>query len=449
MKFIKSLILTIILGLCLQSTALANTKGVAKAIILKGNVQAYNPKTKEKITLKRGSWVQEGYLVKTAKKSFVKFLFIDKSQMNLGPKSQMAINKFPRKKAGIITLLKGSLRAKVTKNYLDMKDKNKSKLFIKTKTAAMGVRGTDFVVTYNPINRNTALITFSGAVAMAQLKATVKNFKTNQRVLERIVSSDKAVIVRKGQFSGVNPGKTLRATTPVKINPGQLETMKGHDASKSADDQTSSKKKGSKKKYRNIIPPGANSKDFANDANVESQVQKVIGATATKIISDKFAKGPKEIGGPPPEGYVNKATGEIAPPAGGYVDLHTALYIAPPPGSTFDAATETFIPPADMGGFNAATGNYQHDTHVLQPDGSFDKIPNRSPASTGDGPEVKPPELAPIDEPLPEGAAPLNPSSGGPDGEPTLQPIPIPRPPLPEPLPPKINKNTKVKFNIN
>jgi hypothetical protein len=443
MKFIKSLILTIFLGLCLHSNTFANTKGVAKAIILKGNVQAYNPKTKERTTLKRGSWVQEGFLVKTAKKSFVKFLFIDKSQMNLGPKSQMAINKFPRKKAGIITLLKGSLRAKVTKNYLDMKDKNISKLFIKTKTAAMGVRGTDFVVTYNPINRNTALITFSGSVAMAQLKANVKNLRSSQRALERIVSSDRAVIVTKGQFSGVNPGKTLRATTPVKINPGQLETMKGHDFSKATGDQTSSKKKGSNKTYKNIIPPGINSISFANDANVESQVQQVIGASATKRISDKFAKVPVEIGGPPPEGYVNKATGEIAPPAGGYVDLNTAIYIAPPQGSLFDAATETFMAPSDMGGFNTVTGNYEHEQFILSPTGEFMAKPNRSPAS--DEPKRKPPTLPILDEPI-KLALPL---VHNPAPKPAPKPIPIPRPKPTEPLPPKINKNTKVKFNIN
>lgn len=406
MKLFKSLILTIILGLGLQANLLASTKGVAKAIILKGVVKAYNPATKEKVTLKRGSWVQEGFMVKTENKSFVKFLFIDKSQMNLGPKSQMAITKFPKKKAGIITLMKGSLRSKVTKNYLDIKDKNKSKLFIKTKTAAMGVRGTDFLVTYNPINQNTALVTFSGAVAMAQLSAAIRNVKSNQRALERIVSSDKAVIVKKGQFSGVSPGKTSRATIPVKINPAQLDSMKANDGTKSADDQSSTKTKDApKKKFRSIIPPGVNSKKFANDAKVDSQVQKVIGFSATKEISDKFAKGQATSDAPPPEGFVNKSTGEIAPVAGGYVDVATAQYIAPPAGSAFDAATQTFIPPTDMGGFNQATGNYEHQQFTLTPDGKFIPItegPGRQPASTTpDGsPIAPPPELAPIDEPL-------------------------------------------------
>ncbi len=141
---------------------------VAKAILLKGNVQALGV-DKKIIQLKQGSWVEEGAIIKTSDKSFVKLLFIDKSQMNLGAKSEMEIKTFPKKEAGIINLLKGQLRSKVTKNYMEIEEKNKSKLYIKTKTAAMGVRGTDFQVNYNPANSNTSLITFEGAVSMGRI----------------------------------------------------------------------------------------------------------------------------------------------------------------------------------------------------------------------------------------------------------------------------------------
>lgn len=422
-----------LLVICSQTLTFANPKGVAKAIILKGKVEAYNPKTKKRISLKKGSWVQEGIMIKTHKKSFVKFLFIDKSQMNLGPKSQIAITKFPKKKAGIITLMKGSLRSKVTKNYLDMKNKNKSKLFIKTKTAAMGVRGTDFLVTYNPENRNTALVTFSGAVAMAQLNDSIKNIKNSQRVLERIVSSDKAVIVKKGQFSGVSPGKTQRATIPVKINPGQLESMRESNGTKSGDDQSSSKiKSESKKKFRSVIPPGVDAKKFSNNTKVENQIEKVIGVKQTKDVMDKFGKQVVNADSPPPEGMVNKITGEIAPPAGGFIDMGTAQYIPPPPGSAFDVATQTFIPPAEMGGFNATTGDFQHTEFNLTADGKFvpkEDILNRSPASVNEQPDGNPIQPAGLDQPLapsfnPDGIDPLivdyDPNSPG--GDP-LQPI--------------------------
>ena len=58
----------------------------------------------------------------------------------------MVVASFTKKKAGILNLIKGKLRSKVTKDYMNMSDKEKSKLFIVTKTAAMGVRGTEFQV---------------------------------------------------------------------------------------------------------------------------------------------------------------------------------------------------------------------------------------------------------------------------------------------------------------
>ncbi|WP_127717251.1 FecR domain-containing protein [Halobacteriovorax sp. HLS] len=392
-KLLK-LLLTLTLIFSINTNIFAQSKGVAKAIILKGKVLVENPKTKELTPLKKGSWVKEGLLVKTQSKSFVKLLFIDKSQMNLGPKSEMVISKFPKNKAGIITLMKGSLRSKVTKNYLDIKDKDKSKLFIKTKTAAMGVRGTDFLVTYNPLNENTALITFSGAVAMAQINESVRNIRETQSSLERIVSGDTAVIVTKGQFSGVAPGKTDRATIPVKINPAQLETMKSSDGPTTLKDQTNTAPIQPKKKFRNVIPPGVDAKKFSNHSKVEDQVQKTIGYKETKEVLEKVTKT-NSVNTAPPEGMVNKVTGEIAPAAGGFIDLNTAQYIPPPPGSAFDAVTQTYIPPSDMGGFHPSTGDFHHPEYQLTHDGKFIALEDskqRAPASTDDddGPINKP-----------------------------------------------------------
>ena len=125
----------------------------------------------------------------------------------------MKIKEFPKSDAGIIQLMKGQIRSKVTKDYMNMKDKNKSKLFIKTKTAAMGVRGTDFQVNYNPINEATSLVTFEGNVVMAQL-TNLGEMAVTQNNLEQVVSSDQAVSVKKGQYSGASP-KTPRANKSV------------------------------------------------------------------------------------------------------------------------------------------------------------------------------------------------------------------------------------------
>ncbi|MDC0255764.1 FecR family protein, partial [Bacteriovoracales bacterium] len=152
----------------------------ARVIILRGTAQVT---TKDGTTtkLKRGDWLPEGSIVKTEAKSFVKLLFIDKSSLNIAPKSSITIAKFSKKKAGIINLLQGKIRSKVVKDYMNKGEKGKkSKLFIKTKTAAMGVRGTDFTVGTGVVDTVTVV---EGTVTVAQTTSTSFNPSTLDNIL--------------------------------------------------------------------------------------------------------------------------------------------------------------------------------------------------------------------------------------------------------------------------
>jgi len=269
-------------------------------------------------------WFKEGTQLRTEEKSFVKLLFVDKSQMNLGPSSQMKIDTFPKNDPGIVTLVKGQLRSKVTKNYMDMDKKDKSKLFIKTKTAAMGVRGTDFQVNYNPENNFTSLVTFEGAVAMASLDVldgrNPASF-VDQRALERIVSSDQAVTVTRGQFSGASP-ETGSATIPVKINPIQLESME-KDESGTAETPVVQAPAQPK---RSIVPPGVSGAAFSNKPKVEAQVGANVAKQAAKnakAVTQGFANSTK----------VNKAA------SGAVVDVATGKLLLPPKNAPIDPNT--------------------------------------------------------------------------------------------------------------
>lgn len=386
-------VMILILALSFSLPALAE-EGVAKAILLKGSVTALEGGKSR--TIAQGDWVPEGAQIKTEAKSFVKFLFVDKSTMNLGPNSEMKIDTFPKKDAGIVTLMKGQLRSKVTKNYMEMENKDKSKLFIKTKSAAMGVRGTDFQVNYNPENNATALVTFEGRVAMAQLE-NMEAIRQNvsQQVLEKMVSSPEAVMVTKGQFSGVSE-QTSRATIPVKINPAQLETMQKQEipmTKEDAKDMGLSKEQASTKSFRNVVPPGLSGKAVANDAKaVVNVVAKTAGITVTA------GKPTTAAASPPPEGMVNKATGQIAPTAGGFIDVNTAQYVPPPPGSAFDPQTETYIPPTSVGSIDPATGDFFNNNYKLTSTGEFVPVEQatdgRAPASTATGTLQPPPPTA-------------------------------------------------------
>lgn len=249
----------------------------------------------------------------------------------------------------------------------------KSKLYIKTKTAAMGVRGTEFHVSFNPENLRTALVTLSGEVSFAQINSEAIANSIDRSALERTVSSSDAVLVTKGQFSGSSPDLP-RATIPVTISPAQFEVIKNNDGTKEASpDQVDNSSTTPKKNFRSIVPPGMDAKAVANDgSSMEKAVTNATGAESVAKAQEVLSKTVKvEANSAPPEGYVNASTGAIAPTAGGFVDLKTAQYIAPPKGSSFDPVTKTYIPPASFGSFDAKTGSYKNDNFTLTSNGEF------------------------------------------------------------------------------
>lgn len=324
-------------------TALADD--VAKVVILKGQVKA-KLADGSIIDVKADQSLPEGAVLQTAEKSFVKLIFIDKSTMNLGPSSQMVINSFPKKEAGIITLVKGQIRSQVTKDYMEMDDKTKSKLYIKTKTAAMGIRGTDFQVNFNPENQNTSLILYEGKVAMSHIEHGEREAKLDQNKLEKVVSSDKAVTVVKGQISVVNMNVAERAMAPTTLSTVQLNALKENETGlkESTDD---------KKQYRNPLPPGVDSALFSN-------------VTPEKIATAE--KTPQAD----PNGFFNVKTGEYKLPAGSIVDLNTVNIIPPPVNAVFDPNTNTYVVPETFGKVDKTTGEYKAPEGLqLGHDGKF------------------------------------------------------------------------------
>ncbi|MBY0413407.1 MAG: FecR domain-containing protein, partial [Bdellovibrionales bacterium] len=320
-------------------------ENVAKVVIIRGQVKA---------KLADGTVIQviadqsipEGATVQTADKSFVKLLFIDKSQMNLGPNSQMVINAFPKKEAGIITLVKGQIRSQVTKDYMEMDDKSKSKLYIKTKTAAMGIRGTDFQVNFNSENQNTSLITFEGKVALSHIEKSSRDNNFDQDSLERVISSDKTVFVTKGQVSAVNFNLAERAMIPTKLGTRQIEALEKNETGLQDSD---SKNSDETKQYRNPIPPGVSGDAFSNNSS-----------------------GQKDSTS---EGFYNSATGEYKLPAGTIIDLKTVNLIPPPTNAVYDNNTGTYSVPENLGKVDKSTGEYKAPEGLkLGSDGKFSVV---------------------------------------------------------------------------
>ena len=191
---------------------------VGTVIILKGNVTSqYKGKM---VKLKKGSKVKVGSQIRTRVKSFAKILFPDKTSIVVSPQSEIIIQAYKSGKSGIITLIKGGIRSRVRKNP----SKRDIKFIIRTKTAAMGVRGTEFTVNYYDKTKRTALVTISGEVVMVKVPKRIKGLKQ----LKRWLSKKTAVSVKRGQYSAVTPGK-VTPSKPIKVSPMQIRSLERNE----------------------------------------------------------------------------------------------------------------------------------------------------------------------------------------------------------------------------
>lgn len=285
----------------------------------------------------------------TKDKSFVQVVFKDKSILSLGPNGKLILNKMKVNKPGLVTLLKGNLRTKIEKNSAIKKHKNK--FYVRTRSAAMGVRGTEFQTLYNPSNKITSLLTYNGEVAMAkydpntpldtlqtrrvrrevirrgrkvEVRDIVLKGKSGPRNMEEHVKSalngKEAVVVKRGQYSGV-VHSLGRTSLPVKINPVQYRAL-----------------------YQN--------REF-KDKFLKKELFVSSGSSITKD-KNPIVMAPQDA---PEEGFFDPKTGEFAPKSGGLVDFSTALYIPPGEAAEYHGKTGTFIP-SKVGNFDAETGQY-------------------------------------------------------------------------------------------
>ncbi len=315
----------IILPLILFSMSVWSAPKVAIVKILKGNVVNYvggKPSA-----LKADDWVENGSIIKTTDKSFVKLIFTDKSQMNIGPNSLMKIENFTGKDSGVIDLVKGKIRSQVTKDYLQI-DKNKSKLFIKTKNAVLGVRGTDFMISTN--GKNTATVLFEGEIAFNKFDGA-KNLSSDK--LENIV--DRGMRMFPGEFSVVERERP-QPTIPSLMNIQQREALENNDGLNS---RTPSNTREEVK--HTVVPEGLDGKVVSNDSQtLKTEVAQVAAREEKNIPSSSD-----------PDGYIKG--NQIKPANGSFVHMDSGVIIPPGPGSLLDKNSNTYIPGQEMGQVNS------------------------------------------------------------------------------------------------
>ena len=315
---------------------------VAKVIYLRGKSTCLSPGEKKARKIKSSDKFVEDDSILTYDKSILKIRFFDKSVTTLGSRSKLVIKKSNPDKGSILGLLKGKIRS-------SMKTDKKKRLFIKTRSAAIGVRGTDFQTIYNHKIFATSLITFNGQVAMAKIRQkrgthqqrkkisssnpnsnvdtiTIKLAATNEfdefSEFDKLLDQEKAVKVNPGRFS-TTVASLERATVPVKISPTQYKLLKENKNLKES------------KKSEEIIKE-------------KIETEQIIEEPPETVLADE----------PPPEGFFNEKTQEFAPRAGGYLDPETGIYVPPEKTAKFDKLNKVYIPSEKMGGITSKTGNY-------------------------------------------------------------------------------------------
>ncbi len=279
--------------------------------------------------LKKEDVLFEGDVVKTGARSVAKIKFFhDQTMMTVGPKSELKIEKISKTEPGVINVLSGKIKAKVSKDYLRIK-KDKSKLFMKSKSAIMGIRGTEFV--FNVTKNDTAVVMTEGLVRVARLPKNLKYKDFDKHINNSGVSvpAGSATMLKKGMNKFIQP---------FKVNPKQLKTFKSDAAVEGdlADGAKKKKDKAKKKKNKmiSVVPPGLPAELAAGDNQVESSLS-TIANVDVKSVKKEAQEMKKEM----------KSDDRIKTIDGSVISLDQMTVVPPTPDKVFDKTTDMYVEP--------------------------------------------------------------------------------------------------------
>lgn len=301
---LKNIILVICLSL--SHSAFANIATIKRA---KGTVTRLSPGMRDAVEVKVGDKIPKDSSILTGEKSFAMITYSDGTQVTLGPDSKLVIDKLEKTEQQFVALLTGKIKAEVRKSD---KKNNESKLIIKTRSAALGVRGTVFQTTYNPESKITSLVTLEGKVAMAKIPESpvvaTKQEESKQVEAKKIdeILNKKSVIVEKGEYSGVSEN-LARATEPVTIAPEQVAKLKLNETLGAVEEKIK-----------------------------KEDLEKAIEDTK-KEIEEKVKKEE-----PVKAATFDPKTEKYTPRPGGFVDIDSGLYVPPQKGSEYDEKLKVY-----------------------------------------------------------------------------------------------------------
>lgn len=196
---------------------------IAKVVKVKGDVSILPPHSMEARPLKLGEMLLKDSSILSKKGSFAKVKFINKSTMIIGPNSKTIIEMDLEDRTSLINVISGKVRAKVEKE----KESKKEKMLVKTRTAVMGIRGTEFQVSFESESQRTSLLTYDGIVDIAKpdnKNLETKNTKTKISEIKKSLKKNLKT-VKKGDFTNITKD-AKEPLKPVKISAVQYSLLK-------------------------------------------------------------------------------------------------------------------------------------------------------------------------------------------------------------------------------
>ena len=258
----------------------------------------------------------------TMEKSFVKIIDQNGGKISIGPKSSIKLLKEDAPQISSISLIKGQVRATFNK-----KENSNYKFFVKTKSASLGIRGTDFHFIYNPENNISTVLTYEGKVEFEEnptgAPMSIQEFEKNEKIK-----------IPKGYISGVFYNNT-KATSPIKISPLQFSLLDANQELKEGTGQKVMRAKESKTLVEN--------REKISENDLLAKNENII-PVPKKYIEDEY--------------FEDRVRGNLAIKSGGYLDLKTGIYIHPPDNSEYDAENDLYYPSMEFGGIDEESGEY-------------------------------------------------------------------------------------------
>ncbi len=168
--------------------------------------------------IKAGSKICSGDAIIAAVDSRAKIRMEDGNELNVSPNSKILLENYQfepssNRKKVLLNILKGKVRTKTKEEnmYNDKaKDGQANTFRVKTKSAVAGVRGTDFLTSYDPASNKSQVVTFTGRVEVGQPGP-------NGQILN-------PVLVGAGQKTEVTAG--LPPLAPQAVPPAEFDQIK-------------------------------------------------------------------------------------------------------------------------------------------------------------------------------------------------------------------------------